>query len=166
MMEGATTNGRGGARGPERVPPQALDAERSVLGGVLLDPEAATKAVEIVSPETFYRPAHQSIFKGMVRLFEKREPIDVTTLSDELRKSGDLEAVGGSTALTDLVDSTPTAANIEHYARIVLDKYILRQLIRASTAIAEDAFAASEEADTILDVAEQRIFKISEARVS
>jgi replicative DNA helicase len=88
------------------------------------------------------------------------------TLSEELRKGGDLDAVGGIAALTDLVDSTPSAANIEHYARIVLDKYILRRLIRASTDIAEDAYAANREADAILDTAEQKIFKISESRVS
>jgi replicative DNA helicase len=150
----------------DRVPPQNLDAERAVLGGVLLDPEAATRAVEIVSPEAFYRPAHGRIFRAMLSLFTRREPIDVMTLSEELGKAGDLEAVGGIAALTDLVDSTPSAANIEHYARIVLDKYILRQLIRASTEIAEDAFAADREADAILDASEQKIFKISESRVS
>ncbi len=164
-MEDAT-NDRVGGRRPERVPPQSVDAERAVLGGVLLDPEAATKAIEIVSAESFYRPAHQDIFRAMLRLFNKREPIDVMTLSEDLRKAGALETVGGITALTDLVDGTPTAANIEYYARIVLDKYILRQLIRASTEIAEDAFEASREADAILDVAEQRIFRISESRVS
>jgi replicative DNA helicase len=155
------------ARGAlDRVPPQNVDAERAVLGGVLLDPEAATRAVEIVSPEAFYRPAHGRIFRAILSLFTRREPIDVMTLSEELGKAGDLEAVGGIAALTDLVDSTPSAANIEHYARIVLDKHILRQLIRASTEIAEDAFAASREADAILDSSEQKIFKISESRVS
>ena len=150
----------------DRVPPQNVEAERAVLGGVLLDPEAATKAVEIVSPESFYRPANARIFRAILSLFTRREPIDVMTLSEELGKSGDLEAIGGIAALTDLVDSTPSAANIEHYARIVLDKYILRQLIRASTEIAEDAFAADREADVILDASEQKIFKISESRVS
>ncbi len=150
----------------ERVPPQNVEAERAVIGGVLLEPEAATRAVEIVAPEAFYRPAHARIFRAIISLFTRREPIDVMTLSEELGKSGDLEAVGGIAALTDLVDSTPSAANIEHYARIVLDKYILRQLIRASTEIAEDAYAASRDADTILDASEQKIFKISESRVS
>ena len=150
----------------ERVPPQNLEAERAVLGGMLLEPEAATRAVEIVGAENFYRPAHGRIFGAMLTLFNKREPIDVMTLSEELRKTSDLEAVGGIAALTDLVDSTPSAANIEHYARIVLDKSILRQLIRASTDIAEDAYGANREADAILDAAEQKIFKISESRVS
>jgi replicative DNA helicase len=148
------------------VPPQNVEAERAVLGGVLLEPEAATKAIEIVSPESFYRPAHGKIFQAMIVLFKRHEPIDVMTLAEELKKSGDLDALGGVAALTDLVDGTPTAANIEHYARIVLDKFILRQLIRASTDIAQDAYAASREADAILDSAEQKIFKISESRVS
>ena len=165
-MEG-TTNGRLDLQGAERVPPQSLDAERAVLGGMLLEPEAATRTIEIIDfPEAFYKPAHGKVFKAMLRLFMQRQPIDVMTLSEELKKAGDLEAVGGITALTDLVDSTPTAANIDHYARIVLDKHILRQLIRASTEIAEDAFRANREADAILDSAEQRIFKISESRAS
>lgn len=154
------------ASGLERVPPQNVEAERAVIGGVLLDPDAATRAIEILGPEAFYKPSHARIFRAIVALFARRQPIDVMTLSEELGKAGDLEAVGGIAALTDLVDSTPSAANLEHYARIVLDKYILRQLIRASTEIAEDAYAASRDADAILDSAEQRIFKISESRVS
>ena len=165
MMDGATQT-RIALKNLERVPPQNVEAERSVLGGVLLDPEAATKAIEILRPEDFYRPAHGKIFDAMITLFKKREPIDVMTVGEALTKSGDLDGVGGLAALTDLVDRTPSAANIEYYARIVLDKNILRQLIRASTDIAEDAFAASREADAILDAAEQRIFKISESRVS
>ena len=165
MMEGGTRT-RVELQHVDRVPPQNVEAERAVLGGVLLEPEAATKAIEIVSPESFYRPAHGKIFQAMIVLFKRHEPIDVMTLAEELKKSGDLDALGGVAALTDLVDGTPTAANIEHYARIVLDKFILRQLIRASTDIAQDAYAASREADAILDSAEQKIFKISESRVS
>jgi replicative DNA helicase len=165
MMEGGTRT-RVELQHIDRVPPQNVEAERAVLGGVLLEPEAATKAIEIVSPESFYRPAHGKIFQAMIVLFKRHEPIDVMTLAEELKKSGDLDALGGVAALTDLVDGTPTAANIEHYARIVLDKFILRQLIRASTDIAQDAYAASREADAILDSAEQKIFKISESRVS
>ncbi len=165
-MTDTGTNMRIEFKNLERVPPQNLEAERAVLGGMLLEPEAATRAVEIVGAENFYRPAHGKIFGAMLTLFNKREPIDVMTLSEELRKTSDLEAVGGIAALTDLVDSTPSAANIEHYARIVLDKSILRKLIRASTDIAEDAYGANREADAILDAAEQKIFKISESRVT
>jgi replicative DNA helicase len=149
-----------------KVPPQALEAERSVLGGILLEPEAATRAVELVQPESFYRPAHGRIFRAMVSLFTRHEPIDVMTLAEELRRAGDLEAVGGISALTDLVDTVPTAANIEHYAKIVLDKHILRQLISASSKIAEECYRAENEAGAILDEAEQKIFRVSESRVS
>ena len=158
--------GRTETRGLDKIPPQALEAERAVLGGVLLEPEAATTAVEIVSPEAFYRPAHGMIFRAMITLFMRREPIDVMTLSEELNKSDVLDEVGGLPALTDFVDSVPTAANIEHYAKIVLDKYILRQLIRAAGEISGECYRSSESADTLLDEAEQKIFKISEYRVS
>ena len=153
-------------RGLDKIPPQALEAERAVLGGMLLEPEAATTAVEIVSPEAFYKPAHGMIFRAMITLFMRREPIDVMTLSEELNKSDVLDEVGGLPALTDFVDSVPTAANIEHYAKIVLEKYILRQLIRAAGEISGECYRSSESANTLLDEAEQKIFKISEYRVS
>jgi replicative DNA helicase len=150
----------------DRVPPQALDAERAVLGGILLEPEAATKAIEIISFEDFYKPAHGRIFKAMVSLFMRREPIDVITLSKELGKTDDLESIGGAPVLTDLVDSVPTAANIEYYANIVLEKSLLRRLISASREIAEECYKSGEAADVILDEAEQKIFRVSESRVS
>ncbi len=150
----------------EKLPPQAIEAERAVLGGVLLEQEAATKAIEIVLPEAFYRPAHARIFRAMISLFTRHEPIDIMTLSEELRKAGDLESTGGIAALTDLVDSVPTAANIDYYAKIVLEKYILRQLIHASSEITGECYRAEETAGTILDEAEQKIFRVSEYRVS
>ncbi len=165
MME-SNVSSRTGVIAGGKVPPQALEAERAVLGGVLLAPKATTVAIEIVSPEAFYRPAHSSIFRAMISLFTKREPIDVMTLSEELSKAGELEAVGGITYLTDLVDSVPTAANLEYYANIVLEKHILRQLIEASTEIAGECYEAGERADMILDEAEQKIFRISEYRVT
>lgn len=150
----------------ERMPPQATGAERAVLGGVLLEQEAATRAIEVVQSEAFYDPSHRRIFRAMVALFTRHEPIDVMTLSEELRKSGDLDSAGGVEYLTELVDSVPSAANIDHYARIVLDKYILRQLISASSDIARDCYRAETDAETILDEAEQRIFHVSESRVT
>jgi replicative DNA helicase len=150
----------------EKLPPQATEAERAVLGGILLDPEAATRAIEVVLPEAFYHPAHARIYRAMIALFSKHEPIDVMTLSEEMRKSGDLESAGGISFLAELVDSVPSAANIEHYAKIVLDKYILRQLIGASTDISRECYRAEHDAGTILDEAEQKIFRVSESRVS
>ena len=150
----------------EKLPPQASGAERAVLGGILLEPEAATHAIEVVLPEAFYHPAHARIYRAMVGLFVKHEPIDVMTLSEELRKSGDLESAGGIAFLTELVDSVPSAANIEQYAKIVLDKFILRQLISASSDIARECYRAEHDAGLILDEAEQKIFRVSESRVS
>ena len=132
----------------------------------MLEPEAATKAIEIVAFDDFYRPAHGQIFKAMVGLFMRREPIDVITLSKELNRTDDLENIGGAPTLTDLVDSVPTAANIEYYANIVLEKSLLRKLISASREIAEECYQAGEAADIILDEAEQKIFKVSESRAS
>ena len=150
----------------EKLPPQATEAERAVLGGILLDPEAAPRAVEVVLPEAFYHPVHARIYRAMIALFTRHEPIDVMTLSEEMRKSGDLESAGGIAFLAELVDSVPSAANIEHYAKIVLDKHILRQLIGASTDIARECYRAETDAGSILDEAEQKIFRVSESRAS
>ncbi len=150
----------------EKMPPQATAAEKAVLGGILLEPEAATRAIEVVLPEAFYLPAHARIYRAMIALFSRHEPIDVMTLSEEMRKSGDLESAGGIAYLTELVDSVPSAANIEHYAKNILDKYILRQLIGASSDIARECYRAETDAGSILDEAEQKIFRVSESRVS
>jgi len=150
----------------EKMPPQAVAAEKAVLGGILLEPEAATRAIEVVLPEAFYVPAHARIYRAMIALFSRHEPIDVMTLSEEMRKSGDLDSAGGMAYLTELVDSVPSAANIEHYAKIILDKYILRQLIGASSDIARECYRAETDAGSILDEAEQKIFRVSESRVS
>ncbi len=150
-----------------RMPPQSIEAERSVLGGILLDPDSITRVVEIVkADDTFYHPSNGRIFHAMRSLFMRREPIDVTTLSEELKKAGDLDKIGGVSTLMDLLDSVPSAANIEYYAKIVLERYLLRQLIKASTEIASDCYRGERDADFILEDAEQKIFNISEARAS
>ncbi len=149
-----------------KVPPQSIEAERAVLGGMMLEAEAVPRAIEIVSQEAFYHPANARIFRAMVTLFTRREPIDVMTLSEELTKTNDINTVGGMAALTELVDSVPSAANIEYYSKIVLEKHILRQLIRASTQISESCYKAEMDASTILDEAEQRVFHVSESRAS
>ncbi len=149
-----------------KVPPQSVEAERAVLGGMMLEPEAAARAIEIVRQEAFYHPGNRRIFKAMLSLFTRKEPIDVMTLSEELSKTKDIESVGGAAALTELVDSVPSAANIEHYAKIVMEKYILRELIKAASQITEDCYGGPENADAVLDEAEARVFGVSEARVS
>ncbi len=147
------------------TPPQALDAERSVLAAMLLDPEAIGRAVEMITPRTFYRTAHQKIFEAILALYERNEKPDLVTLAEELRMRGDLEAVGGPPALAQILEYATTTANLEHHVRIIHAKDVLRQLIKASTEIQQEAYAGSDETPAILDRAEQRIFAISDQRV-
>jgi replicative DNA helicase len=147
------------------TPPQALDAERSVLAAMLLDSEAIGRAVELIDAETFYRTAHQKIYEAILALYDRNEKADLVTLAEELRKRGDLEAVGGPPALAQILEYATTTANLEHHIRIVHAKSVLRQLIKASTEIQQESYAASDETAAILDRAEQRIFAITDQRV-
>src|SRR5918994_2324930 len=117
-----------------RVPPQNLEAESSVLGGILLENDAMNLVLELLRAEDFYRESHRKIFRAMIELSDRTEPVDVITLSECLKNRGELEAVGGSAYLASLADSVPPAANISHYARIVREKSILRSLINTATA--------------------------------
>ena len=117
-----------------KIPPQNLEAEQSVVGGILLENEAISKVLETLIPDDFYRESHRKTFNSMIELFEKSEPIDLITLTNQL-KGNHLDAVGGSAYLSSLVDSIPTAANITYYARIVKEKAILRRLIATATEI-------------------------------
>jgi len=147
------------------VPPQALDAERSVLAAMMLDHEAVGRAVEMLLPEVFYRLAHQKIFQAILALYETNTKADLVTLGEELRKRGDLEAVGGNPALTQILDYATTSANIEHHAKIIQSKWVLRALIKASGVIQQEAYAAEDDTAMILDRAESRIFEITDKRV-
>jgi len=147
------------------TPPQALDAERSVLAAMLLDTEAIGRAVEALAPDVFYRTAHQKIYEAILALYERNEKPDLVTLTEELRKRGDLEAIGGPPTLSQILEYATTTANLDHHIRIVHSKAILRQLIKASSDIQQDAYAGGDETPTILDRAEQRIFAITDQRV-
>lgn len=143
-----------------RLPPQSLEGEMSVLGGVLLENEALNKALEILRPEDFYREAHRKIFSALIDLSDKGEPADLVTLTAALQQKGDLEAVGGSAYLATLVDYVPTAANILYYCRMVKDKAVSRRLIQVATEIATRGYDGGDvEAD--LDWAEKSIFEIA-----
>jgi len=148
-----------------RVPPQSLEAEESVLGGVLLDNAALDRVVELLHPDDFYRGAHRKLFNAMLELSERSEPVDLITLSEALRSRGDLADVGGTAFLGELAERVPTAANIVHYAKIVRDRAVLRGLITAATEIATRGYEASGDVAELLDRAEQLIFEISERRV-
>jgi len=148
-----------------RVPPQNLEAEQSVLGGILLDNKALNAAQEILSPEDFYSDAHKKIFIAMQELTDRGEPVDLITLSDRLRDKKELDRVGGAAYLATLVDTVPSAANITYYAMIVREKAILRNLISTATEILTRSYEQASEVDDILDEAEHSIFEISQHKI-
>jgi replicative DNA helicase len=152
--------------GTERIPPQNIEAEISVLGAVLQDPQALLKAMEILRPSDFYKEAHRRIFSACVDLFERSEPVDLVTLANELMRRKQLEEVGGSSTLSAYVDAVPTAANVAHHARIVKDKALLYALIQKGTAVVSRAYSDKEDVNEVLDWAEQQIFEISQDKVS
>lgn len=147
-----------------RMPPQALEAEMAALGSMLIDKHAANVAFEIIDDECFYKDAHRRIFRAAANLNERGEAIDVLTLSSELERMQDLEKVGGYYYLTELVERIPSAANIEQYCRIVLDKSLARKLIAISNEIQQDCYNAAEESYDLIDLAEKKIFSLSERR--
>jgi replicative DNA helicase len=149
-----------------KVPPNNAEAEQAVLGGILIEKDAIGKVLEILSPDgaDFYNDAHGRLFSAMVSLFEKNTPIDVVTLTDLFRNSSDLDGVGGVSYIGELVESTPTAANVSYYARIVKDKSLLRRIITASGEIGKLAFDEVESVDDFIDDAERMIFDVSKER--
>jgi len=148
----------------DRTPPFSLEAETAVLGGMLIDREAVTRSIEFVSDGMFYREGNRRLYRAMVRLFERGDVIDVITVSEELKKTGELDSSGGFDYLGQLVDAVPTAANIEYHARIVRDKALLRRLVEQSSQIIRDVYDQGErEVDEILDQAEARIFQVAES---
>lgn len=149
-----------------KVPPQALEAEVSVLGAILLDKDAITEVAEFLRPEHFYRENHANIYSAMLSLYEKREPIDVVTLAEQLKKQRVLPEVGGKTALAQLVDQVPTAAHTEQYGRMIKDAYVKRQMIKLSGSLAEWAFDEGREVAAIMDKAEQEIFALSQQHLT
>lgn len=146
----------------QRIPPQNVEAEQSVLGSLMLDKDAILKIVDFMQPKDFYKGTHQKIYKIMVELFEKREPIDILSVNNRLREIGWLEEIGGQAYLAELVNSVPTASSVAYYANIVQRKKILRDLINASYDIAQLGYREDEDIEILLDEAEKRIFGISE----
>jgi replicative DNA helicase len=149
----------------ERPLPHNLEAERSILGAVLLDNHSLNAAMEKLRSDDFFLPQHRQIFERMIQLAEKQQAIDVITLMDDLSRRGDLESAGGVAYLSQLADGLPRATNVEYYARIVKEKAVLRNLAFSAAAIQEQALAAGDDADVILDRAESTIFQIAEDRV-
>ncbi len=149
-----------------KLPPQNLEAEKSVLGAMLIDEEAIGLALEILNTAWFYEERHRRIFSAILDLYNNRKNVDLITLSEKLKQDGQLEAVGGQTYLSRLIDLVPTAANVEHYAHIVKEKGILRLLITNATKIVHEAYEAKGEVSEVVDSAEKLIFEISDLKHS
>lgn len=145
----------------DRVPPHNHEAEQSVIGAIILEPQALITASEIVMADDFYHIAHQKIFQTMLTLSDKGKAIDVVTVTEELSAKKELEDVGGLSYLTELASAVPTAANIAHYAKIVEEKALLRRLIRVATKIAEDGYTREDEVEILLAEAEKKMLEVA-----
>ncbi len=155
----------------EKVPPQNIEAEVAVLGSMLLDREAIAKAVEFLEEDAFYKEANKTIFSAIVKLYDSNEAVDMVTLIEELKKRDLLDKVGGHGYIAELANSIPTAANIDHYTKIVREKFLLRSLINTATNIVAESFEPAGEVEELLDRAEKLIFDITsvqkrESRIS
>ncbi len=149
-----------------KVQPQALQLEEAVLGALMLDKDALPAVMDILRPESFYTEAHQAIYRAITELFRGSKPIDLLTVTEELRKMGAIETIGGSYHLVELTNRVGSAANIEYHARIISQKHIQRELIKVSTSIIKDAYEDSTDVFDLLDKAEQSLFSITETNLS
>ena len=151
---------------PDKLPPQNIEAEQCLLGALLIGKEAILKVVDFLEPRDFYKRTHQQIYQTIVDLFEKREPIDLLSVSNRLKAKNELTDIGGHTYLTEMVNTVPTASNIMHYAKVVQHKRILRDLIAASQDIGSMGYKEAEDVDELLDQAEKKIFSITQKSLS
>jgi replicative DNA helicase len=145
----------------ERVPPNNVEAEESVLGSMMLSPEAIASVVEVVKPLDFYRPAHQRIYEAVLGIYARGEPVDAITTVEELKRRGWLQEVGGALAVYNLVESVPTPASAGYYARIVSDNALLRRLIEASSKIMANAYSIPDDPKKAADEAETLIYAVA-----
>ena len=149
----------------DKLPPQNVEAEQSVLGAILLDNSALTTTLELLDYDDFYKDSHRRIFLSMTDLFDKNEPIDIITLTDNLKRKNDLEAVGGTGYLTALVSLVPTSANIRYHSKIVREKAMMRGLLRSVTEIASNVYDGELDVEELMDFAEKTVFELSEKRI-
>jgi len=149
----------------EYLPPQNVDAEESILGGILLDPDAVGRVADLLRPETFYLSAHQEIYRAALALHAQGSPTDLMCITAWLQDHGLLLKVGGQTKLAQLVDRTVSAVNVDRYAELIKNKYLRRQLIKAANEVSQLAYEASLELETVLDQSEQKIFSVTQDRV-
>jgi len=144
-----------------KIPPHDVTAEKSVLGAILIDSSAFNLVAEFLKPDHFYLPEHQIIYSSMFTLFEKQQPIDIVTLQDQLKKEGNLKKIGGASYLSELIDTVPSSAYVEHYGQIVKNHYVKRKIIEFSSRMVEKAFSEETDAEKILEEAEGKIFNLS-----
>jgi replicative DNA helicase len=147
-----------------RLPPQNLDAEKSVLGSILIDSDSIVSVADILVPESFYDTGHQHIYAAMEALYEKRQPIDVVTLNNQVKKMKKLKAVGGTAAIAELSNIVSSAANVKHYAQLVAEAYVKRRMIGLSGELSQLAFDDGKDVTDIMDLAEQRVFALSQTQ--
>ena len=148
-----------------KIPPQSIDAEMSLLGAILIDDDVLADVSETVKPQDFYDKRHQLIFKSMMHLYEQHKPVDLLTLTEELKKTDNFETIGGSTYLTELTNYVPTAAHATSYAEIVAQKAVRRRLIKASGEISELGFDEETPTQEILEKAEAELFNVSDQTI-
>jgi len=150
---------------PARVPPQSVEAEESVIGAILLSADAANQVMDKLVPEDFYVPANQSIFEAILNLYNANQPIDAITVSEALRRSGELERVGGISYVTGLINTVPSASNVEYYAAIVEEHSLRRNLMHAGALVHDLALQIDTDVIEVIDRAEQRVLAVAERRV-
>ena len=148
-----------------KITPQDLDAERSIIGAILLDSDAITAVAQSLKPEHFYKESHSDIVKAMLQLFEKREPIDLVTLTAQLKKNNKLDKVGGAAFISEIASGVPTAAHVTQYAQIIRDHWVKRQLIAASVKLSQSAYDETHDVRELLDEAEQSVFALSQEQL-
>jgi replicative DNA helicase len=148
-----------------KLPPQAVDLEEAVLGALMLDKDALSAAIDILKPEAFYKEAHQHIFAAIQELFTRAEPVDILTVTQELKKAGELEIVGGAFYVTQLTNRIASSANVQVHARIVLEKFLQRELIRISTETLQASYEDTSDVFELLNKAEQNLFSISQTNI-
>ena len=148
-----------------KLPPQAVDLEEAVLGALMLEKDALTAVIDILKPESFYKDAHQEIYKAILTLFNNSEPIDMLTVTAQLRKDGKLEMIGGAYYITELTSKVNSAANIEYHARVITEQSIKRELIKISSEIQTEAYEDTTDVFNLLDKTEQSLFEVSESHI-
>jgi len=148
-----------------KLPPQAVDLEEAVLGALMLEKDALTTVIDILKPESFYKDAHQEIYRAIVTLFNNSEPVDMLTVTAQLRKDGKLEVIGGAYFITELTTKVNSAANIEYHTRVITEQSIKRELIKISTEIQAEAYEDTTDVFNLLDKTEQSLFEVSESHI-